>query len=572
MKKLLVYMEQYRVHAVLGPLFKLTEALFELFIPLVVADIIDNGISSGSKSYVISRAVLMAVLGIIGFICAVTAQYFAAKASVGFSSKLRRAIFDKVQNLSFTKLDNIGTSTLITRITGDVNQVQTGVNLTLRLLLRSPFIVFGAMIMAFTVDVKSALIFTVAIPLMAVVVVAIMAVTVPLYKSVQARLDKVLCKTRETLLGVRVIRAFCKETEETTEFSRENSALNTAQKHVGKISALMNPLTYVIVNTAVIFIVWIGGKRVYSGALSTGEVVALYNYMSQILVELIKLANMIITLNRALASASRIEGILSTESKLQTLKNNTPNFSTDTIEFKNVSFKYDAASEESLSNISFSAKSNENIGIIGATGSGKSTLVNLLPAFYSATNGSVIFKGVNVENIPEAVLRNKIGIVMQKPVLFKGTVRENLLLGGKTNSDDELYTALKTAQAYDFVMEKGGLDFLIEQNGRNLSGGQKQRLSVARALVGNPEVLILDDSSSALDFATEASLRHAIDAISPKPTVFTVSQRVSTVMHADKILVLDDGKMMGLGTHDSLLKDCPLYAEICKSQLEKEGV
>lgn len=564
-------MKKYRVHALMGPLFKLIEAMFELFVPLVVADIIDIGVTNGDKSYIISRGLLMAGLGLIGFICAVTAQYFAAKASVGFAANLRHAVFQKIQDFKFTDIDKIGTSTLITRLTGDINQIQTGVNLALRLLLRSPFIVFGAMIMAFTVDVKTALVFAASIPVMAVIVVSIMLVTVPLYKAVQKKLDGVLKKTRETLLGVRVIRAFCKEDDEIKEFSEQNNTLTAAQKFVGKISALMNPLTYVVVNAAVIAIIWVGGKRVYNGDLSQGQVVALYNYMSQILVELIKMANMIITLNRSLASASRVESVINADiSQDQATEGCIP--SDDAyVEFKNVSFKYAGAGADSLDGIDLKVKKGETIGIIGPTGSGKTTLVNLIPHFYAATGGAVFIDGKDVKEIPDNILRSKVGTVLQKAVLFKGTIRDNLLLGGKKATDEELDNALLAAQAYTVVESKGGLDAPVEQGGRNFSGGQKQRISIARTLVGDPEILILDDSSSALDFATEAALRKAIASLPYHPTVFTVSQRVSTVMHADRILVLEDGRAVGLGTHDELIVSCPLYAEICRSQLEKEG-
>ena len=571
MKKLLCYMKKYRVHALMGPLFKLIEAMFELFVPLVVADIIDIGVANGDKSYIVSRGLLMAGLGLIGFICAITAQYFAAKASVGFAANLRHAVFLKIQDFKFTDIDKIGTSTLITRLTGDINQIQTGVNLALRLLLRSPFIVFGAMIMAFTVDVKTALVFAASIPVMAVIVVSIMLVTVPLYKTVQKKLDGVLKKTRETLLGVRVIRAFCKEDDEINEFSEQNNTLTAAQKFVGKISALMNPLTYVVVNAAVIAIIWVGGKRVYNGDLSQGQVVALYNYMSQILVELIKMANMIITLNRSLASASRVESIINADISHDQMNEGCTPFADAYVEFKNVSFKYAGAGADSLDKIDFSVKKGETIGIIGPTGSGKTTLVNLIPHFYGATGGAVFIDGKDVKEIPDKILRSKVGTVLQKAVLFKGTIRDNLLLGGKKATDEQLESALMAAQAYAVVESKGGLDAPVEQGGRNFSGGQKQRISIARTLVGNPEILILDDSSSALDFATEAALRKAIASLPYHPTVFTVSQRVSTVMHADRILVLEDGRAVGLGTHDELIKSCPLYAEICRSQLEKEG-
>lgn len=571
MKHLLKYIKQYRREAVLGPVFKLTEALFELFVPLVVADIIDNGIGRGDRHLIYTHGLLMAVLGIIGFICAITAQYFAAKASVGFAANLRSALYRRVSASSYTELDGVGTSTLMTRMTGDVNQVQTGVNLTLRLLLRSPFIVFGAMIMAFIVDVKSALIFAAAIPVLAVTVTAIMRVTVPLYGKAQQRLDRLSLSTRESLKGVRVIRAFRKEQSVTEEFDSVNDSLTSVQLFAGKISALMNPLTYIAVNSAVIAIIWIGGRRVYSGNLTSGSVVALYNYMSQILVELIKLANMVMTLNRALASASRISDVLN--GKRFTEDATEGEFSFDksaSVEFINVGFKYNGAAEESLSDITFKVKRGERIGIIGATGSGKSTLVNLIPHLYAATSGAVAVNGCDVKSCSDTELRRIMGIVPQKSVLFKGSIRENLLLGGKNATDDELIKAVNAAQAADTVAAKGGLDGKLQQNGRNLSGGQRQRLCIARALVGNPEILILDDSASALDFATEAKLRRSISALPHKPTVFTVSQRVSSVMGCDRIIVLDDGRAVGIGTHADLKASCPIYADICSAQLDKE--
>ncbi len=572
MKNLLKYMKRYRVEAILGPLFKLTEALFELFVPLVVADIIDKGIGLQDKSYIISRSILMATLGVIGFICALIAQYFAAKASVGVACDLRSALFKKINGFSYTDLDTVGTSTLITRLTGDINQVQTGVNLALRLLLRSPFIVFGAMIMAFTVDVKSALIFAASIPVLAIIVVAIMYTTVPMYKKVQAKADKLTLNTRESLKGVRVIRAFRQESEEINKFEETNNSLTALQRLVGKISALMNPLTYIVVNTAVILIIYVGGHRVYNGTLTQGEIVALYNYMSQILVELVKLANMIMTVNKALASSSRVDAVLNRENFIEPLSADEKIKSTSAVEFKNVSFKYNGAGEESLTNINFTAEKGEKIGIIGATGSGKSTLVNLIPLFYGATSGTVLVDGKDVKTYNTEDLRRKIGVVPQKSVLFKGTVKDNLVFGGKVATDEELWSALKSAQAEETVTTKGGLNSEIEQNGRNLSGGQRQRLCIARALVGNPEILILDDSASALDFKTEAELRKALSNLPQKPTVFTVSQRVSSIMNCDKIICLDDGEAVGIGTHEELLNSCQVYAEICRSQLDKEEV
>lgn len=571
MKHLLSYMKQYRKEAVLGPLFKLTEALFELFVPLVVANIIDNGIGQGDKRLIYTNGLLMIALGVIGFICAIVAQYFAAKASVGFAANLRSALYRKVSASSYTDLDQIGTSTLMTRMTGDVNQVQTGVNLTLRLLLRSPFIVFGAMIMAFTVDAQSALIFVATIPVLTVIVVAIMKTTVPLYKRAQRQVDRLSLTTRESLKGVRVIRAFRKEQEETDEFDRVNDGLTALQLFAGKISALMNPLTYIIVNAAVIAILLVGGHRVYSGHLTAGAIVALYNYMSQILVELIKLANMIMTLNKALASASRIDAVLSAERYGEAATDGLPAFDPQaTVEFSSVGFRYAGAAEESLSGINVAVGRGERIGIIGATGSGKSTLVSLIPHFYGVTSGAVAVNGRDVKEYSDEELRRRIGIVPQKSVLFKGSIRDNLLLGGKSADDAELMKAVCAAQAADVVASKGGLDGWVEQNGRNLSGGQRQRLCIARALVGDPEILIFDDSASALDFATEAALRKALEALPHKPTVFTVSQRVSSVMGCDRIIVLDDGNAVGIGTHRELLDSCPVYAEICASQLDKE--
>lgn len=568
MKRLLKFIKGYRKEAVLSPFFKLTEAVFELLIPLVVADIIDNGILKNNVYYVINKVIIMALLGIIGFACALTAQYFAAKASIGFASKIRVALFEKIQKFSFDDLDKFGTSTLITRLTSDVNQVQTGVNLTLRLLLRSPFIVFGAMIMSFTVDAVSALIFVVAIPILAIIVVWIMSATMPLYKKIQQGLDKILLKTRENLKGVRVIRAFCKENDEINEFTEENIGLTKLQKFVGGLSALMNPLTYITINAAVIAIIWVGGIRVNDGHISQGSVVAIYNYMSQILVELVKLANMIITLNKALTSATRIETVLFNDVHIDEYNRNIDSITK--IEFKNVTFRYSGAAENSLSNISFNVRMGETIGIIGPTGSGKSTLVNLLPKFYNATSGEVLINNININNLSSKLLRSKISVVMQKAVLFKGTVRDNLLIGGKTATDQELIEALKQAQLFDNIKSKGGLDLIVEQNGRNLSGGQKQRLSIARSLIGRPDVLILDDSYSALDFATESKLRKEISNLEYKPIVFIVSQRVPSIMNADKILVLDDGEIVGMGTHNELYNNCDIYKDICLTQLQEE--
>lgn len=565
MKSLLKFIKEYRKEALLGPAFKLTEALFELFVPLVVASIIDKGIKNSDTSYIIKCGLLMVALGIIGFLCATLAQFFAAKASVGFAANLTKALFSKIQRLSFTDLDKIGTSTLITRITNDVNQIQTGTNLALRLLLRSPFIVFGAVIMAFTVDAKTASVFVITTLLLAVIVCSIMAITIPMHSKVQRILEKIVLSTRENLLGIRVIRAFRRENKENHSFNETNDELNQSQTKVGAISALMNPLTYIVVNLGIIGIVWFGANRVSAGIILSGSVLALYNYMSQILVELVKLANMLITVNKSLACCERVSSVLDmpeTEFNADKLS-----AADGHIVFSCVSFKYNGASENSLTNLNFEIEKGETFGIIGATGSGKTTLINLLRGFYPATEGFISIDSENVLNIERNELARRIGFARQKSVLFKGTIRENLLLGGKTATDDELYFALKSAQALDVVNKKGGLDTLIEQGGRNLSGGQKQRISIARALVGNPEILILDDSASALDFATEAALRKAIANLKHNPTVITVSQRVSTVMHADRILLLDDGEFVGLGTHDELIRTCPLYKEIADTQL-----
>ncbi|MCM1114461.1 MAG: ABC transporter ATP-binding protein/permease [Clostridium sp.] len=570
MKKLLVYLKKYIVQSILAPLFKLLEASFELIVPLVIASIIDIGIMNKDNSYVLGRSGILILLALVGMIAAITAQYFAAKAATGFGRDLRHSLFAKIQSLSFNELDNIGTSTLVTRMTNDVTQVQNGVNLVLRLFLRSPFIVIGAMVMAFTIDVKCALIFAAAIALLSIVVFGIMGYTIPKYRDVQKKLDSVTLITRENLSGARVIRAFSNEENEIEEFRKRNTALSSLQKGVGRISALLNPITYVIINIAIIVLVYTGGIRVNTGDLTQGEVVALYNYMSQILVELIKLANLIITVTKALASADRISSVLEQDNTLE--KNNNTQKSDSFIEFDNVSLSYANASEESVSDISFKADRGEVIGIIGGTGSGKSSLVSLIPHFYDASKGTVYVNGADVKSVNEKELREKIGFVQQKAVLFKGTVRENMRWGKKNASDDEIIEALKIAQVYDVIAEKGGLDFEIEQNGANLSGGQKQRLSVARALVRQPDILILDDSSSALDFATEAAMRESIYHLSYNPTVFIVSQRASSVMSADKILVLDDGRCAGLGRHSELLDNCEIYNEIYTSQFGKEVI
>lgn len=570
MKKLLIYLKGYVVQSILAPLFKLLEASFELIVPLVIASIIDVGIAGGDTKFVMGRSGVLAVLALVGMVAAITAQYFAAKAATGFGMKLRHSLYEKIQSLSFNELDNIGTSTLITRMTNDVNQVQNGVNLVLRLFLRSPFIVIGAMVMAFTIDVKCALIFAVAILLLSIVVFGIMRITIPKYRDVQTGLDGVTLITRENLTGARVIRAFTNEENEVEEFKRRNTALSALQKAVGRISALLNPVTYVIINIAIVVLVYTGALRVDVGDLTQGQVVALYNYMSQILVELIKLANLIVSVTKAFASADRIRSVLEQENTLEKTDNSKK--SNSYIEFDQVSLTYKNASAHSLKNISFKANRGDVVGIIGGTGSGKSSLVSLIPHFYDATEGTVFVDGSDVKSLDADKLREKIGFVHQKAVLFKGTVRDNMKWGKKDATDEEIISALKAAQIYDVIADKGGLDFEIEQNGSNLSGGQKQRLSVARAIVRQPEILILDDSSSALDYATEAKLRDEIYNLSYNPTVFIVSQRASSVISADNILVLDDGERVGYGTHNQLLENCEVYREIYTSQFGKEAV
>ena len=569
MRKLFVYLKDYKKESFFAPLFKMLEAIFELIVPLVVASIIDNGILKNNISYVVICSAILVALAVIGMVAAITAQYFAAKAATGFGKELRYALFDKIESLSFSEVDSIGTSSLITRLTTDSNQVQNGVNLVLRLFLRSPFIVFGAMIMAFTVDVKCALIFVGVIPVLSLVVFGIMAYTIPKYKRVQNNLDSVTLKTRENLSGARVIRAFTQEEAEINDFTEKNDILTRLQKGVGKISALMNPVTYVIINVAVIALIYNGALQVNKGNLSQGEVVALYNYMSQILVELIKLANLIITITKALACASRIESVMNLENSLEHNRNNELQ-SENAVDFDNVSLKYKDASENSLENISFSAEKGSVVGIIGGTGSGKTSLVSLIPHFYDATGGKVLVNGMDVKSYSDDDLRQRIGFVLQKAALFKGTVRDNLKWGNEHATDDEMLTALEKAQVLDTVLDKGGLDAAIEQNGSNLSGGQKQRLSVARALVRKPDILILDDSSSALDYATEAAMRKEILNLDYNPTVFIVSQRASSVMSADKIIVLDDGSVCGVGNHNQLLEQCDVYKEIYTSQFGEE--
>lgn len=572
MKKLLIYLKGYTLESILGPLFKLLEASFELFVPIVIKGIVDIGIGQADRGYIFKMCLLLVLLGIVGFICSITAQYFAAKASVGFVTKLRHALFKHFNKLSYTEIDTLGTSGMITRMTSDMNQVQSGMNLTLRLLLRSPFIVFGAMVMAFTVDSVAALTFVVAIPALSVVVFTIMLISIPLYKKVQLRLDKVLNSTRENLTGVRVIRAFRLEAKEINEFDIRNEELTSIQKYVGRISALMNPLTYVIINLAIIWLIQIGAIRVSKGLLTQGAVLALYNYMSQILVELIKFANLIISITKAVASGKRISAVFDIESSL--IENDSPvkNIKSEyAVEFRHVSLQYKAASAEALTNIDFSVRHGEVVGIIGGTGSGKTSLINLIPRFYDVTSGEIIVDGINVKDFSLQALRDKIGIVPQKAVLFKGSIRENMHWGNKAATDNEIMEAINIAQANEIVAQKEeGLDYLIEQGGKDLSGGQRQRFTIARALVKKPEILILDDSASALDFATDAALRKALREMSGNPTVFIVSQRTSSIQYADKILVLDDGDIVGIGNHNELLENCQVYREIYDSQFKKE--
>ncbi len=573
MKKLLIYMKDYKKESVLGPLFKLLEASFELFIPLVVASMIDKGIPAGDKGYIWRMCLVMAALGLIGLVCAVTAQYFAARAAVGFATRLRHGLFAHIQSLSFSQMDREGTATLITRMTSDINQVQSGVNLVLRLFLRSPFIVFGAMVMAFTVDVKAALIFVVVIPVLSVIVFGIMLISIPLFKKVQGGLDRVLGITRENLTGVRVIRAFGEEEGEIQKIDRETDALKRMQMVAAQISALMNPLTYVVINGGLVALIYVGALRVEAGILSQGQVVALVNYMSQILVELVKLANLIITVTKAVACGNRIQSVFEIPAGMESPENGSAKeiTQTGTVEFDHVCLRYHKGGEQALTDIHFKANPGDTIGVIGGTGSGKSSLVHLIPRFYDVEKGSVKVDGQDVREIPLEVLRGKIGIVMQKAVLFQGTIRENLLWGNENATDEELWEALRTAQAEEFVLQKEkGLDEKIEQEGRNLSGGQKQRLSIARALVKKPEILILDDSASALDYATDAALRKSIRSMPGKTTVFIVSQRASSLLHADQIIVLDDGEAAGMGTHDELLAGCEVYREIYYSQFEKK--
>lgn len=575
MKRVLTYLTNYKKECIFAPLFKMLEASFELLVPLVMAAVIDTGIGTGDKHYVLQKCIVLVLLGIIGLTCSITAQYFAAKAAVGFATGLRHALFSHIQSLSFTEMDTIGTSTLITRMTSDINQAQNGVNMFLRLFLRSPFIVVGAMVMAFTIDVKAALIFVVTIPLLSIVVFGIMKITMPLYKDVQEKLDAVLGITRENLTGVRVIRAFNKEESEIKNFEERNEALTLAQLFVGKISALMNPVTYVIINIATLILIYVGAIRVDTGHITQGEVVALVNYMSQILVELIKLANLIVTLTKAAACMNRIAGVFEIKSSMEfkkiTGKEEKKEDETCAVEFKDVGLTYEGAGAEALSNLTFTVEKGQTIGVIGGTGSGKSSLVHLIPRFYDATRGSVKINGKNVKEYTKEEIRNKVGIVLQKAVLFQGTIRENLKWGKEDATEEEMWEALAISQSKEFVEQKEGqLDFFVEQGGKNLSGGQRQRLTIARALMKKPEILILDDSASALDFATDAALRKAIRRMEEKPTLFIVTQRASSILYADKIIVLDDGVIVGIGTHEELLRNCEIYKEIYYSQYEEE--
>ena len=574
MNKMLNYLNGYKRECVLAPLFKMLEASFDLFVPLVMADIVNVGIAAHDFHYILMRCGILLLLAIIGLACSLTAQYFSAKASVGYSTALRHALFAHIQTLSFTEMDTLGTSTLITRMTSDLNQVQSGLNLFLRLFLRSPFVVFGAMIMAFTVNVRAALIFVVAIPLLSVVVFGVMVVTRPLYKTVQTRLDRVLGLTRENLTGARVVRAFDKEQTEVNRFEDANALLTKMQLHVGHISALMNPLTYVIINLAIVALLYVGSVQIHVGDMASGDVIALVNYMNQILVELVKLANLIVQVSKALACAGRVQAVLDTKPGMQ-FPQEVPGEApaekqNDAVRFDHVGLTYAGAGAPSLTDISFTAEKGQTIGVIGGTGSGKSSLVSLIPRFYDATEGSVEIFGHPVQNYPREELRGKVSVVMQKAQLFGGTIRSNLLWGNQNASDADLWAALETAQAAEFVHSKPlGLDEPVEQGGRNLSGGQKQRLTIARALVSKPEILILDDSASALDYATDAALRKALAALPGSMTVFIVSQRAASLQHADQILVLDDGHLAGLGTHAELLASCPVYEEIYASQFKK---
>ena len=573
MRKLLKYLKNYKLQSILAPLFKLLEVGFELFVPIVVSAIIDNGINGGEGwRYVVNACLILVALGAVGLVSAVAAQFFAAKAAVGFSKELRHDLFDKMQSLSYSDIDKVGTSKMITRMTSDVNQIQSGVNLVLRLFMRSPFIVFGAMIMAFVLDLVSGWVFAVTIAVLFVVVFAIILSSIPLYKRVQGKLDSVTASTRETLTGVRVLRAFCKEEEEVSKYNERNSELTKSQILVGKISALMNPLTYAIINAAIIVLLYVGAINIEAGSLSQGNVVALYNYMSQILVELIKLANLIITVTKSFACAGRVNEILEMPVAEAIKNSESAAKGSPFIEFQRVCVNYGDAEMDALSNVSFAVERGQTIGIIGGTGAGKTTLVNMIPHFYDVKSGNISIDGESVATIGDETLRSKCGIVPQHAILFKGTIRENMLWGKENATDEEIMSAIRTAQAEDIINSKAdGLDEIVEQGGKNFSGGQRQRLTIARALVKRPEILILDDSASALDYATDANLRKSLKELDYNPTVFIVSQRTSSIKHADKIIVLDGGKMVGIGTHEELLKNCEIYNEIHYSQYEKEG-
>lgn len=573
MRKLLKYIKEYRVQSILGPLFKLLEASFDLLIPIVVASIIDKGIAGADKRHVTGMFLVMIALGLTGLVCSITAQYFSARAATGFAGKLRSALFEKIQSLTFSELDRAGASTLLTRMTSDINQVQSGVNLLLRLFLRSPFIVFGSLVMAFTIDSSLALIFAVTIAILFAVVFAVMLVSIPLYRRNQSALDRVFLSVKENLSGVRVIRAFCRESDETESFHRKNEELCRSQMKVGRISGLINPVTFVIINAAVIVLIRAGAIKVDSGALTQGQIVALYNYMSQILIELIKLANLIITVTRAFACAERISDILNAPSQDESAGADQTTVGAEyRVSFENVGLRYGTASDNSLEGINLKVRPGETVGIIGATGSGKSSLVGLIPRFYPCTEGVVRVDGRDVKSLDTDKLRSRIGFVMQRSELFKGSVRDNMKWGAPDASDEQIEEALYRAQVLDVIKEKGGLDAEVEQEGRNFSGGQKQRLSIARALVSEPEILILDDSSSALDFATDAALRRAINSLPSSPTVFIVSQRTSSLMHADRILLLSDGRAAACGTHEELMKTCPEYRDIYYLQFPERAL
>ena len=573
MKKVLIYLKKYIKETIFAPLLKMSEALLELFVPIIIANIVDIGIGSGTD-YIVKQCLILFALGLFGLLFSVSAQYMSARAAVGMATDLKSDLFRHIQNFSYAEHEKIGASTLITRMTSDINQVQSGVNLTLRLFLRSPFIVFGSMIMAFTLDVKSALVFVVTIPLLSVVVFTVMAVTIPKYRNVQEKLDSLMLTTRENLSGARVIRAFCKEKDETEIFNEKNIVLNITQRVVARISSLTNPMTFVIVNIFAVVLIWVGAIRVDSGNISQGTVIALYNYMAQILVELIKLANLIVSITKSIASAGRISKVFEVEDSVVDLPEANDSFDLNSeiaVELKNVSFKYPDSTENSLQNISFTVRNGETIGIIGGTGSGKTTLVNLISRFYDITGGELNVFSKPTNSVTEKFLRDNIAIVPQKAELFKGTIRDNIKMGKMNATEEELSIALKLSQAEEFVMKKdGGLDCKVEQYGKNLSGGQKQRIAIARALIKKAPVIILDDSASALDLATDAKLRKAIKELPDNPTVFIVSQRVSAVMNSDKILVLDDGELVGIGTHEELQKTCDIYKEICNSQFGGE--